>query len=219
MSARIPAGSLASYLVTDTALCGDRGVVATVEQAIAGGVRTVQLRDKSAPLRDLYALLLRLAEVTDGRATLLIDDRVDVFLAARAAGAAVDGVHVGQSDLPAVQTRSIIGPDAILGLSAATPEQITAASAQDVDYLGIGAIHATSTKPDHPTPLGVGGFASLRALTDLPCVAIGGITVDDAAPLARAGADGVAVVSLICASANPEAAARDLTTRFAQGVR
>ncbi|BBE22627.1 hypothetical protein MN0502_15100 [Arthrobacter sp. MN05-02] len=153
---------------------------------------------------------------------VLVDDRVDVYLAARELGASVDGVHVGQSDLPPDVVRRIVGPDAVIGLSAATPGELSVAHALPagtVDYLGVGAVHATATKPDHPAPLGVDGFAALAAGSDLPCVAIGGITTADAAALRGAGAAGMAVVSAICAAADPAASARELAKAWRTPTR
>lgn len=201
---------LSVYLVTDTALCGPRGVVEVVREAVAGGATAVQVREKDAAARDLLGLVRAVADAVGDRATVLVDDRVDVYLAARAAGAAVHGVHLGQSDLPVGEARTIIGPDAVLGLTANTDAHLTAVEAlpaATVDYLGVGVIRPTATKPDHPAPLGVEGFAWIAAATPLPCVAIGGVGIDDAAPLRRAGAAGLAVVSAICAAADPRAAA------------
>lgn len=205
--------SLAGYLVTDAALSGPRGVLEVIRAAVAGGIGTVQLRDKSASARELYELALAAAALTSGRAVLLVDDRVDVALAARAAGVPVDGVHVGQSDLPVERVRALLGPGAIVGLTANTGEHLAAAAALPVgtvDYLGVGVIRPTRTKPDHPTPLGVAGFAAIAHATSLPCVAIGGVTAADAAALRPAGAAGLAVVSAICAAPDPEAATREL---------
>ncbi|MCJ1703694.1 thiamine phosphate synthase [Rathayibacter sp. VKM Ac-2926] len=202
---------LSLQLVTDTRLCGPRGVPAVVAAAVAGGVRVVQVRDHEATAAELVALTCAVAAVLDERTTLLVDDRVDVVLAARLAGARVDGVHVGQSDLPVLAARSILGVGAVIGLTANTPAHLAAAHALPagtVDYLGVGVIRATATKPDHPVPLGIDGFAALAAATPLPCVAIGGVTSDDAAALRRAGAAGLAIVSAICAADDPESAAR-----------
>ncbi|QHF23980.1 thiamine phosphate synthase [Rathayibacter sp. VKM Ac-2804] len=202
---------LSLQLVTDTRLCGPRGVPAVVAAAVAGGVRIVQVRDHEATAAELVALTCAVAAVLDERTTLLVDDRVDVVLAARLAGARVDGVHVGQSDLPVLAARSILGADAVIGLTANTPSHLAAAHALPVgtvDYLGVGVIRATATKPDHPVPLGIDGFAALAVATPLPCVAIGGVTADDAAALRRAGAAGLAIVSAICAADDPESAAR-----------
>lgn len=205
------------YLVTDTAQCGARGVVATVRQAVASGVRTVQVRDKTAAAADLLALVLAVADAVGDTATVLVDDRVDVFLAARGQGASVHGVHVGQRDVPAAAVRSMIGPDAVLGLTANTHAHIEAAealAADTVDYLGVGVIHATQTKPGHPAVLGIDGFAQFARATVLPCVAIGGVGVADVADLRRAGAAGAAVVSAVCAAADAGAAARQLQVEW-----
>ncbi|WP_104117386.1 thiamine phosphate synthase [Arthrobacter sp. B1805] len=208
-----PLSYLPLYLVTDTALCAPRTVPDVVAAAVAGGVTCVQVRDKHAGGSALLDLLAAVAAAVGGRVPVLIDDRVDVYLAAREQGVRVDGVHVGQSDLPADVARRIIGPDAVVGLSAATAEEFARAHALPpgtVDYLGVGAVHATATKPDHPAPLGVDGFAALVRDVRLPCVAIGGISRADVGPLRRAGAAGVAVVSAICASADPRSAAQEL---------
>ena len=171
----------------------------------------VQVREKEAPARRFLETVVRIAEVIPAGVALLINDRVDVFLAARDAGAPVSGVHVGQSDLPARAVRALIGPDAVLGLSAATPEQLAAASASGVvDYVGIAALRAPATHREAPPPLGQHGFPRLAAETPPPAVAIGGIGERDLPGLRRAGAAGAAVVSAICAAADPGAAARTL---------
>lgn len=213
MPRRDPAAYLPLYLVTDTALCAPRSVADVVATAIEGGVTCVQVRDKHASGRALLGLLTAVAAAADGRVPVLVDDRVDVFLAARESGARVDGVHVGQSDLPADLVRRIVGEDAVVGLSAATAGELAAAHALPrgtVDYLGVGAVHATATKPDHPAPLGVEGFAMLARASVLPCVAIGGISRADSGPLRQAGAAGTAVVSAICAASDPRDAAAAL---------
>jgi len=209
---------LSTYLVTDPHLSAATGVLGVIEAAVAGGVSIVQVRDKTASTRELYDLLLAASRITAGRCALVIDDRVDVFLAARAAGAPVDGVHVGQSDLPGAVVRTLIGPDAILGLTANTSEHLDAVralAAGTVDYLGVGVIRPTLTKKDHPEPLGVEGFARLAAATSLPCVAIGGVVLGDAMALRAAGAAGLAVVSAICAAADPAGATRAFAADWA----
>jgi thiamine-phosphate pyrophosphorylase len=205
------------YLVTDTQLCGHRGVVKTVRAAVAGGVRVVQVREKRASTAALYELVLRTAEAVGDVATVLVDDRVDVFLAARAAGAAVHGVHVGQSDLPVERVRALVGARAVVGLTANTPEHLDTLHALPggtVDYLGVGVIRPTFTKPDHPAPLGTEGFGRIAGAATLPCVAIGGIEAGDVVPLRRAGAAGIAVVSAICAADDPRRSAEDLVKRW-----
>lgn len=208
------------YLVTDPALCGTRGVVETVRQAVEGGVRIVQLRDKTATDDEVVAQLVALSAVVDGRALLVVNDRLDAALAARARGARVDGVHLGQGDASVLRARAALGPDALIGLTAQSPAHLDAVLALPpgtADYLGVGVIRATSTKPDHPPVLGVDGFRAFAAASPLPCVAIGGVGADDVAPLRAAGAAGVAVVSAICAAADAGAAAEDLTRRWRAG--
>ena len=201
------------YLVTDTALCGPRGVIDTVRAAVAGGVKTIQVREKDASAADFYELVLAVAEAAANRATVLVDDRVDIYLAARAARAAVHGVHVGQSDLPVELVRTLVGPDTVVGLTANTPGHLDVLATLPpgtVDYLGAGVIRPTRTKADHPEPLGISGFADFAARSPLPVVAIGGILLEDIGALRTAGATGVAVVSAICGTADPLRAATDL---------
>ncbi|WP_037870984.1 thiamine phosphate synthase, partial [Streptomyces sp. SPB074] len=192
------------YLVTDSAQCAARGrtVAETVAAAVAGGVTAVQVREKEAGGRAFLAQVLAVAAVLPARVTLLVNDRVDVYLAARAAGARVHGVHVGQSDLPVAAVRELTGPDALLGLSAATPAELAEAATAGVDHVGVGALRATATKTDAPPALGVSGFARLLAAPGLPpAVAIGGVLPADLPALRRAGAAGAAIVSGICAAA------------------
>jgi thiamine-phosphate pyrophosphorylase len=199
---------LETYLITDRALCGDRGVEAVVRAALAGGASIVQLRDPQAKTRQLIddarALLqlLRPAGVP-----LIVNDRVDVALAANA-----DGVHLGQSDMSVVDARALLGPERILGLSISSLAELERSSdvLSLVDYLGVGPIFATSTKPDAATPIGVDGLSAIARRTQLPIVAIGGVHAGNAAQIMRAGAAGVAVVSAICAAADPLAASREL---------
>lgn len=208
---------LSVYFVTDPVLCGRRGVVETVRQAVDGGVRIVQVRDKEATDADITALLIALSETIGGRALLVVNDRLDAALAARTAGARVDGVHLGQGDVSVLQARAALGPDAIVGLTANTAEHLAAVEALPhgtVDYLGVGVIRPTDTKPDHPAPLGIAGFRAFAAATDLPCVAIGGVGIDDVVALREAGAAGVAVVSALCAADDPAATAREFVRRW-----
>lgn len=204
---------LSVYLVTDAGLCGDRGVVETVRAAVDGGVTIVQLRDKDATDAATADLLVELSAVIDGRALLVVNDRIDAAVAARTAGARVDGVHLGQGDAPAEEARRLLGPSALIGLTANTLEQLDAVRAMapgTVDYVGIGVIRPTATKQDHPPVLGVDGFRMLAAASPVPAVAIGGVGLADVQELRHAGAAGVAVVSAVCAAEDPRAAAEAL---------
>lgn len=203
--------SLELYLVTDSALCGERGVVETVRLAVNGGVGIVQLREKHADASEQLRLAEQIAEVIDGRALFVINDRLDVAIAARDRGIPVDGVHLGQTDGTVVHAREVLGSDAVIGLSANNREHLDAVKrlpAGTVSHLGAGVIRPTSTKPDHPEALGFDGFARFAAAAPVPVVAIGGVRLDDAARLRHAGAAGAAVVSALCAAEDPEAEAR-----------
>lgn len=197
------------YLVTDTAMCGERGVPATVAAAVAGGVTMVQLRDPHADARTLTALAAELVALLAGTGVaFVVNDRVDVALAAGA-----DGVHLGQRDLPVAEARRLAGADFIIGLSTSNREQIDAVNALPaglVDYIGIGPIFATATKPDAAAPVGVAALAGLAARSSVPAVAIGGIKAANLTEVAGAGAAGAAVVSEICAADDPRAAAARL---------
>ncbi len=216
------AGGFGVYLVTDPAL-SDRhgiGVLGVVRAAVHGGVRIVQVRDKDASARDLLALTAAVADAVGDRATVVVDDRLDVALAARHAGHRVAGVHLGQSDVPVTAARALLGADAHVGLTANTPEHLATVAALPrgtVDLLGVGVVHPTATKADHPPALGHDGFGRLARATDVPCVAIGGVTLDDVGPLRAAGAAGVAVVSGICAAADPGSAAAAFVSAWGPG--
>ncbi len=136
---------------------------------------------------------------------LVVNDRVDVALAGGA-----DGVHLGQDDLPAAAARALLGPDPLLGVSAATAEEAAAAERDGADYLGVGAIYATSTKADAGAPVGLARIGAVRRASALPIVAIGGITLDNAAATIRAGAAGVAVITAVTLADDMVAATRRL---------
>lgn len=201
------ARALRLVLVTDRTLCRRHGVVDTVTAAVSGGATMVQLRDPEAGGRELYELATALLRALDGTGVpLVVNDRPDVALAAGAAG-----VHVGQSDLPAPVVRALVGPDLCIGLSVTRPHQATEVerwTPGTVDYLGVGPVRATTTKADAAEPLGLDGLRAVVSVSPVPCVAIGGITAEDAGPIVASGAAGVAVVSAICGTADPAAAAR-----------
>ncbi|MFG1277727.1 thiamine phosphate synthase [Xanthobacter autotrophicus] len=197
---------LTLYLVTDPHLVATRGLLATVDAAVKGGATIVQLRDPDAHGRALVeqarALKVLLAPLG---IPLIINDRVDVAVAADA-----DGVHLGQDDMTPADARAVLGPERILGLSVGNPAEYAASDLGGVDYLGVGPVKATGTKADAGGAIGAAGVAAIRALTRLPLVGIGGLATADVADVIRAGADGVAVVSAICAASDPEQAARTL---------
>ncbi len=191
-------------VITDAALSLGRSDLEIARAAIAGGATVVQLRQKVGATRDMALLGHALRALTREKGvTFIVNDRLDVALAVDA-----DGVHVGQDDLPADAARALLGPDRILGVSAATPEEARAGEAAGADYLGVGAVYSTGSKADAGAPIGLEGLALVARSTRLPVVAIGGIGPGRAAPCMAHGAVGVAVISAIVSQPDPEAAAR-----------
>lgn len=196
-------------------LCTDRGLMTTdtveesVRLAVAGGCGVVQLREKEISSAEFYRLAVNTKKITDeAGAALIINDRVDIALAADA-----DGVHVGQSDLPAAVVRRLIGPDKLLGVSVATLEQAKQAAADGADYLGIGAMYATQTKTDADI-VTMEELRRIRAAVDIPIVVIGGINKNTLGNFKGMGIDGLAVVSAVVAQADITAAAKELIQLF-----
>lgn len=180
-------------------------VIVQAVAAAQGGAEWVQLRDKVTPDADLARLARALMTALSPFATkLIVNDRVDLAIAIGAAG-----LHVGQGDGDPARIRRKIGPDMVLGLSIEMAAQLDAVPA-GVDYLGVGPIYATGSKPDHAAPIGLDGFAVIAGRTSLPCLAIGGVTARDAAPVKAAGGAGLAVVSAISRAADMTAATRAL---------
>lgn len=186
--------------------CPGRDVVDVARAAVAGGVTIVQLRWKDAPDAELLVLARRLIAAL--AVPVLVNDRADV---AAQAGAA--GVHVGQTDMKPAAARALLGPAVIVGLSIETAAQLPTIDAA-VDYVGLGPLFATGTKPDHAPPLGVAGFAAIRPRIAVPVMAIGGVKASHASDLRRAGANGLAVVSAITASPDAREAAASLRLAF-----
>jgi thiamine-phosphate pyrophosphorylase len=154
--------------------------------------------------RDFVAQALAVKALLDPLdVPLVINDRIDVALACQA-----QGVHLGQSDMPVTIARQMLPPEVFIGLSVETLGDVERAAAQAVDYLGVSPIFATPTKPDTAPPWGLLGLHQVRAMTDLPLVAIGGIHLTNALGVLQAGADGLAVVSAICSADDPAVAAQ-----------
>lgn len=194
------------YVVTDAKLSRGRSHRQVVQAAIRGGATIVQYREKSATTLRMVMEALELRELCRRYSVpLIVNDRIDVALAVDA-----DGVHVGQDDMPASMARKLIGRDKILGVSAENVEQALTAIADGADYLGVGAIFATATKPDAGKPIGLKGLEKIVRQSTIPVVGIAGINASNAASVIRAGASGVAVVSAIVGADDVHAAAREL---------
>jgi len=204
-----PLLDLSLYLVTDTALCGQFGVAATVSAAVGAGVTVVQLRDEHATDDELVSLGRQILAVLDGTdVPLIVNDRVHLVDAIGAHGG-----HVGQSDLQIGQARALLGPAAYLGLSAQTVEHVATAREHadgTVDYLGVGPVWGTATKLDAAAPGGLERLHQVTSASPWPCVAIGGINRQRLPRVRRAGAAGAAVVSAICGQPDVAAATRAL---------
>lgn len=193
------------YLVTDRNQPAAGTFEKAVEEALKGGVTLVQLREKEGDTGLLYERAVKLKKITDAfHVPLIIDDRIDIMLASGA-----DGVHVGQSDMPAAMARKLIGPDKILGVSAGTLEEAVQAEKDGADYLGVGAMFPTATKKDAD----ITSPSELRRIMDtvhIPVVTIGGMNKNTIPLFKGHGLSGFAVVSAVMAADEPEKAAAEL---------
>ena len=197
------------YLVTDRMSMSTRTLGEAVEQAVIGGCTLVQFREKEIPALDFYMLALEIKKITDRYGIpLIINDRIDIAMAAGAAG-----VHIGQQDIPADIARKVIGRDMLLGVSVGSVAEAIDAVKAGADYLGVGAMFPTGTKPD-------AGFVSMEELgrirkaVDIPIVVIGGISKENAMLFRPMGVDGLAVVSAVIAQPDIKASAADLKSLF-----
>ena len=200
---------LSLYLVIGPDTTAGRDVTSVAQAAIRGGVTMVQLRYKAGTSEVMPAAREVVEVLRPTGVPVIINDRVDL---ARALGA--QGVHLGQDDASPAEARRTLGDEAIVGLSITEAAQLAAVDPAVVDYLGVGPIFPTGSKPDAAPPLGLEALARIAGSVRLPVAAIGGITEENAAEVIRAGADGLAVISAICAADNPEEAARNLVARI-----
>ena len=197
---------LSLYLVTDPVLCGSRGVTETCRLALEAGVGTLQLRDKTTSTRELLRMAVILQNLCRKHGALfIVNDRIDVAMASGA-----DGVHLGQDDMPVIQARKLLGPDAVIGASARSPEEAESAWMEGADYIAANLIFPTDTKTDLGEPLGIEAISELKKASPLPLIAIGGIYPSNADSVRKAGADGIAVVSAIMAAEDVPEAVRAL---------
>ncbi len=200
------------YVITDDTLVPGLGHLEITRAALAGGARIIQLRDKR---RDAGALLPIAREMRAwcraAGALFIVNDRADLALAADA-----DGVHLGQTDLPVAETRRLLGPHRLIGISPENEEQVRRAEAEGADYLGVGAVYGSATKPDAGAAVGVEQIRRFRSITSLPIVAIGGITAERVPKVIAAGADSVAVISAVVAAHDVVEAARRFSSAFGE---
>lgn len=203
------------YVITDPDLARGRSHVEIARAALEGGADAVQLRDKSATACNLGRIAMEIQPLARKFGALFsVNDRVDVALVFDA-----DGVHVGAADLPAREARRLLPRPRILGVSAGTVEEAKRAEREGADYLGVGPVFPTGTKPDAGEAIGTDRLAAVAAAVAIPVVAIGGITADNVAAVFAAGAAGAAVVSAVVAAEDVTAAARGLKRRIAEARR
>lgn len=197
------------YLCTDRKLMSTNTLEEAIEQAILGGCTIVQLREKNCSSKDFYETACNVKKITNKyNVPLIINDRLDIALAVDA-----DGVHVGQSDLPAKVVRNIIGKDKIVGVSAGNLEQALNAKKDGADYIGVGAMYATNTKTDAKI-VTIDELKKIRNAVDIPIVVIGGINKNTLENFKGFGIDGLAVVSAVIAAHDIKSAASEIVSMF-----
>lgn len=180
------------YLVTDSDILRGRDFYKSIEDALKGGVTMLQLREKDASGKEFLDKAVKLRELTRKYdVKFIINDRVDIAMLCDA-----DGVHVGQSDIPADKVRKLLGTDKIIGVSARTVEEARTAQERGADYLGVGAMFTTTTKLDAKA-VSIEGLLEIKENVNLPIVAIGGLSLNNIEMLKQCNIDGYAVVSAI----------------------
>lgn len=192
------------HLITDTRF--GRDPLTVLPAALAAGVEVIQVRVKASGDRDVYAMTEQVVALCgEYGATCIVNDRLDVALAAGAAG-----THLGDDDMPVEASRRLAGPDFIIGVTARNPAAAIAAVTAGATYLGVGPSFATSTKDGLPRPIGAAGVAAVCRAVSVSVIAIGGVRADRVPALIEAGAHGVAVVDAVYGAADPIAAVREL---------
>jgi thiamine-phosphate pyrophosphorylase len=203
------------YVITDAGLSPGRSHLDIARAALAGGADAVQLRDTSATAQNLSLMAAEIQPLARKfGAVFIVNNRVDVALVSGA-----DGAHVGQDDLPAREARRLLPRPAVLGVSAGTIEEAKRAVREGADYIGVGPIFPSATKPDAGAPIGVDALAAIARAVAVPVVAIGGINPDNVAQVIRAGAAGAAVVAAVVQAPDMAAAARALKGRIVAARR
>jgi thiamine-phosphate pyrophosphorylase len=206
------AGSIGSplYLITDRTQTGGRSLVSVVREALEGGVRAVQLREKDLSGDELFVLATELRSITSAYgAKLLINERIDIAMAVVA-----DGVHIGASSIPVSEARRILGPEPLIGYSAHAVDEALQAEADGADFVTFGPVYHTPSKAAYGDPVGVDAMRSACLALSIPLFALGGIKPENIAAVMAAGARGIALVSAIIASPDPRAATVSLLQKI-----
>ncbi|HNS32301.1 MAG TPA: thiamine phosphate synthase [bacterium] len=181
------------YFITDSTLT-KKGIEEDIREALRAGVKIIQYREKSKTAREMYSESLRIKKLCDGKALLIINDRVDIAMAADA-----DGVHLGQEDMPCAAARFILGRKKIIGVTAHDAEEAADAEKKGADYIGASPVFATDTKKDAGPHAGLELIREIRKKVRIPIVAIGGINLANIVSVMKAGADGACAISAVIA--------------------
>jgi thiamine-phosphate pyrophosphorylase len=194
------------HVLTDVARQGRFDHAELARLALAGGADAIQYREKSGSTRGMIGIARVLIGICRERgACLIVNDRLDVALAADA-----DGVHFGLEDFPVSRARTILGPDRVIGASARTVEEAVAGMRAGADYIGAGPVYATGSKPDASPPIGAAGLRAIVRAVEIPVIAIGGVTAERVSEVLAAGAHGIAVIEAVACDPDPTAATRQL---------
>jgi thiamine-phosphate pyrophosphorylase len=199
--------------VTDDRIKDDSLYYSILEESLKGGVQIVQLRDKILNSKLFYKRALKVKKICNKyNIPFIINDRLDIALAVNA-----DGIHIGQNDIPYSIARKLLGKNKIIGLSVSNKNQAIKADKLEVDYLGISPLFSTKTKTkDLDAPLGLNGLKEIRKLTNKPLISIGGIDLNNTAEIIKSGSNGIAVVSVISNSENPQLISEKLKKTICQ---
>ncbi|MBI5826718.1 MAG: thiamine phosphate synthase [Deltaproteobacteria bacterium] len=198
------------YLITDGSAPANGDTVASVEKALQGGVRSVQLREKGLDAKGLLKLAKALRALTHGYgARLIINDRADVALLSGA-----DGVHLGQNSIAPVDARKILGDKMLIGVSTHSLKEAVRAREGGADFIAVGPVYHTPSKAPYGEPIGPDIIREVKAVVDIPVYAIGGIDKDNLKETVLNGADGVAVISAILKSEDIEKSAKEMIAAF-----
>ncbi len=210
LSKRKSGSSFHLYVLTDHDLSRGRSNAEVVKEAMAGGADAIQLRGKDYAAKRLVQEALILRDITrEAGVPFIVNDRVDVALAADA-----DGVHLGQDDLPISWARRLLGKDRIIGISTHNLEEAIQAEKDGADYISIGSVFPTTTKPDARPLVGLEVIADIKRNVSIPVVAIGGINEENVAQVAETGVDCIAVISAVVSAVDTRKAAKNLRERF-----
>lgn len=194
------------HVLTDTILQSRFSHPELAGLAIRGGADTIQYRQKSGSTREMIRIAAQMKQVcSDQGVPLIVNDRVDVAIAAKA-----DGVHLGQDDFPIPLARELLGQEMIIGASASNMEEVEKCLLDGADYVGFGPVYPTTSKDDAGSVKGIAGLAQVTKAVSVPIIAIGGISLDHVSEVLQAGVHGIAVISSVCCQEDPEEATKAL---------